>query len=322
MRPVALVVALAMLAMPLTGCLGQGDGTSDEPVQKQRADVTDDLGGIEGVVTDPAVQPVEGATVTMKTSDRSATTSDDGSFAFSRLAPGTHTLVFNQSGFLSTEKTVDVSAGEVTRLDVVLSHTRSETAFTQQFELIGFLECGVGWQTDPNPLPGITQNAIALCSVPTIVAENSTNDKFLHTFKLEAPIDTVVYEMTWNSQGTALSTQMEVEDFPFEDAAEILRAGQTPPVYERLDRPVFDELSRNFTEHCEGKNDTEADDRFCGYTFEATGWPMQMRVFADGNCNDLPARACPVIQEEFRHVISAFYNEPAPDGFAVLPENS
>lgn len=321
MRAGTLLLALALLAVPLTGCLGGDEGSGGEPAQKQRADVSQDAGGIEGVVTDSAVQPVDGADVTLVSTVETVGTASDGSYAFSEVQPGIHTVRFDAEGFLSTQKEVQVEAGEVSSLDVVLTHEASDAAFTQTLELVGFIECGVGWETSPNPVPGLTSNAAAICSVPNILAENATNDRFAHDFRLEAPIETLVYEMDWASDSTALSTQIEVDGFPFEDEAELYRTGSTPPIFQRIDRDRFETLATNFTDNCNGENGSEADDTWCGYNFFDKGWPLQTRVFADGSCNTLPARACPVLQEEFRHVVSAFYNQPAPDGYAILDEN-
>jgi hypothetical protein len=314
MRRIATVAALASLVL-LAGCLGLGGEDGGDEVQQNEAVTTDDTGGIEGLVTDEAVQPRADVTVTLPATGEETTTGEDGSYAFSKVEPGEHTLVFDREDLVSVEETVTVAAGDVAKLDVVMADTVEAQAFTQDLELVGFIECGVGWTTDPDPAPGLTSNALAACSVPQILSENSTNDKFLHSFDLEPPIESLVYQMRWDGESTALSTQMEVQGFPFAEDAEILREEGTPPLDARLDRATFDELAGNFTERCEGANDTEQSDAYCGYNFAVEGWPMQTRVFVDSSCNELPARACTAVQQEFTHRMSAFYHDPAPDGF-------
>ncbi len=318
------MLALVLLAAPLAGCLGGDDG-GDEPIQKEQADVTTSSGGIQGVVTDNAVQPVVGANLTLEGTGQTATTASDGSYAFSRIDPGTYTMVVRAEGFVTAKESVTVEAGDVATVDVLLTHLTSQQAFMQQQELVGFVECGAAWWVTPMVLP---YSAVAACAVPNTVLEvaglggNATNDRFMHFFELEAPIDTVVYEMTWESETTALSTIMEVNGFPNDDEATFYESGGLPPIYARLDKPVFERVANNFTELCEGANGTEADDSYCGFNFWDQGWPMQQRVFASPDCQETPARVCPVIQEEFTHYISAFYNAPAPEGFSVIDGNS
>ncbi len=323
MRQGSVLIVVVVLAAPLAGCLG-GDGDGDEPLQEEQADVTERLGGIQGVVTDNAVQPIEGANLTLEELGETATTASDGSYAFSRIEPGTYTMLVRADGFVTTKETATVEAGEVTTVDHLLTHLTSDQAFMQQQELVGFVECGAGWWITPMVLP---YSALAACAVPNTALEiaglggNATNDRFMHVFELEAPVSTVVYEMTWDSENTALSTIMEVDGFPNDDEATFYESGGLPPIYARLDKPVFERVASNFTEICEGANGTEANDNYCGFNFWDQGWPMQQRVFASPDCQETPARVCPVIQEEFTHYVSAFYNEPAPDGFAVIDGN-
>lgn len=323
MRQGPVLLAMVLLAVPLAGCLG-GDEDAGEPIQKEQADVTESLGGIQGVVTDNAVQPIEGATLTLDEIDETATTASDGSYAFSRIQPGTYTMIVRAEGFVTTKEPVTVEAGEVATVDLLLTHLTSDQAFMQQQELVGFVECGAGWWVTPMVLP---YSAVAACAVPNAVLEvaglsgNATNDRFMHFFDLEAPVSTVVYEMTWDSENTALSTIMEVDGFPNDDEATFYESGGLPPIHARLDKPVFERVASNFTELCEGANGTQADDSYCGFNFWDKGWPMQQRVFASSDCSQAPARVCPVVQEEFTHYVSAFYNEPAPDGFAVIDGN-
>lgn len=323
MRQGTVLLVIVLLAAPLAGCLG-GDGDADEPLQEEQADVTESLGGIQGVVTDNAVQPIVGANLTLEELGETATTANDGSYAFSRIQPGTYTMIARAEGFVTTKETVTVEADEVATVDLLLTHLTSDQAFMQQQELVGFVECGAGWWVTPMVLP---YSAVAACAVPNTALEvaglsgNATNDRFMHVFDLEAPVSTVVYEMTWGSENTALSTNIEVAGFPNDDEATFHEGAGLPPLYARLDEPVFQRVATNFTELCEGANGTEANDNYCGFNFWDKGWPLQVRVFASSDCSETPARVCPVLQEEFTHYVSAFYNEPAPDGFAILDEN-
>ncbi len=325
MHRTAVLLAVVLVAAPLTGCLGLGGGEgTDEPLQKERADVTAELGGVEGVITDNAVQPVVGANVTLQEIDRTTQTASDGSYAFSRLDPGTYTMVVRGDGFVSTQETVTVAAGEASIVDVILTHATSKDAFMQQQELVGFLECGAAWKEEVTGLDmgGVSYQSVAVCAIPNLVLEdltgngNATNDRFMHFFDLEAPIEEMIYELDWSSQNTALNSVLEIRGFTNTNGSRIMEIGGPPPLYHVVTRDHWDQVEQNFTQRCE-----DGDDTWCGQNFRDTGWPMQIRVFTGWNCQEIPARACHVLQEEFTHYVSAFYNEPAPDGFSVIDGN-
>ena len=79
-----------------------------------RGQVTDELGGV-----------VVGATVTATDAagvERSATTNDEGLYAFSALPPGRYTIRVIQAGFAPFENAaVEVAAGRTEPLNIVLS---------------------------------------------------------------------------------------------------------------------------------------------------------------------------------------------------------
>jgi Carboxypeptidase regulatory-like domain/TonB dependent receptor len=89
--------------------------------------------GIQGTVTDPAGAIVPQATVTLTSVETSrsltATTSDEGFYRFTELAPGAYTLSVEKAGFKKTTfERVAVNAEQVQGVDVVL--TAGEVAET------------------------------------------------------------------------------------------------------------------------------------------------------------------------------------------------
>jgi hypothetical protein len=313
------LVALFLLSAGLTGCLGGDDG-GDEEVRRQRATVTSGLGGIEGVVTDEAIQPLAGANVTLVELEVVTATDTDGSYQFSNVQPGTYTVAVSGPGLLSTQQAVAVSAGRVATLDFVVAHLFTQEAYTQAFELVGFAECGVGWHVTLADVQGVTFNSLAACAVPNLVTgENATNDRFLHNFYLDPPVETVVYEMTWDAGGSPLGgpelwSVLEIRDFVNVNGSRFFNLIGPNPLYKRLDKdPHFLEMEQNFTTRCE-----EGEDEWCGLDFWDKGWNMLLRVFAASDCLPTPATACLVFQQEFTHLISAFYNAPAPPGYRLV----
>jgi hypothetical protein len=83
-------------------------------------------GAINGTVTNPNKEVVNGATVTAKNNgtnkEATATTDDNGGFRIVNLEPGTYTVTVNASGFAPfTTDTVVVEVGRATELPVGLS---------------------------------------------------------------------------------------------------------------------------------------------------------------------------------------------------------
>lgn len=315
---VALFAALVLTA----GCLGLGDEGDEQELQKEGADVTEDTGGIEGLVTDPAVRPIAGANVTLVEAERSTTTADDGSFAFSRVEPGDKTLRVTAEDHVATVRTVSVTAGDVRQVDLVLAGAGDEQPYQQVLEMEGFIECGVGWRQDVVDVgqPLLQDSALAACAVPNLYlpGDNTTNDKFLHTFKLDPSLTEVVYELGWSADSGALTPAlrsiMELDGFVNEGGARIMDARGDSPLRVHLAEEDWASLETNITEKC---NDEDAGDDWCSVNPRANGWNMMLRVFATGDCQDAPAGACLVFQQDFTHYATAFYNQAAPQGFSL-----
>ncbi len=317
-------LALVLLIAGMAGCLGGEDQTSDGDLEQTA--VTDaTTGGIEGVVTDNAVQPVVGANVTLSETNETVRTASDGSYAFSQVSPGTYTVVFRADGFVSTSEEVSVQASEVSTVDVLLTHLQSQAPFTQGFELAGFFECGieVGWNVSAAPPPAdYFYFGVAVCAYPNSIMEdltgsgNATNDKFAHLFELEPPINTLVYEMSWDAStqfSQWMTTRVEVEGFANTANGTFFRVQGPSPIQVRLDKADFEETNDVYQQACE-----EGNDDYCGYSFWDSGWPLQTRVFPAWQCASESGGGCVAAQQEFTHYITAFYNEEAPEGYTVL----
>ncbi|MBC7931415.1 MAG: carboxypeptidase regulatory-like domain-containing protein [Rubrivivax sp.] len=82
--------------------------------------------GVQGTVTDPAGAVVTDAAVTLKNNEtgatKQATSSDEGFYRISELAPGSYTLTVEKAGFKkSSLENITVNAESVQGLDVVLT---------------------------------------------------------------------------------------------------------------------------------------------------------------------------------------------------------
>lgn len=100
-------LGLLVAAMLLTsGCLGSFSGDETEPIQENEAQVSQRTGGVQGVVTDEAIQAVVDANVTLVETGKTVQTGSDGSYALSRIDPGGYTLRVEHPDYVSTRKDV------------------------------------------------------------------------------------------------------------------------------------------------------------------------------------------------------------------------
>lgn len=325
------LLAALLLAAPMAGCLGfGGEDTSDEDVDmKNRAQVTEDTGGIQGVVTDPAIQPIEGATITIQELSQSTETADDGSFAFSELPPGTYTLKLEAEGFLSTERDVDVTANEVQTTDIVLTNRPSLTPYSQQVEFKGFVECSVA-------TPAVL---VAVCAIPNsllefVVGENSTatNDKFLFTFPIEEDPWQMISEVQWDANqplGESLSMSVEPDGLPNDGKTEFGGIRGNSPLLVNTDRERFAEVDTNTTAVCEEEKDPESSisasrDAYCNRAFIDEGGNVMVRLFVSNT--DLTGQGVPTgglaVQQDYDLVVTTFYHAPACEDYSLFLDNT
>src|SRR5688572_8396108 len=124
----ALALAAVVLFMNLGASAQQSLGTL-------RGNVKDELGGV-----------IIGAVVTVSDSagvEKTATTDEQGAYAFSALAPGRYTVRIAQEGFASYENlAVEVQAGRTDPLDIIL------TVAIEQEEVTVTAEAPVGTEAE------------------------------------------------------------------------------------------------------------------------------------------------------------------------------
>ncbi len=140
----AIVVVFGLAA--LAGCIGGDDAEGQQATPTPTAQVTEDTGGIEGVVTTDEGLPIAGASVGVPELDAEAITGADGTYALSDLAPGSYQIFIQKIGYESLGKGIDVRPGEVTRVDVQLAP--QPVAEPRQSTVIwnGYMKCSIATQ--------------------------------------------------------------------------------------------------------------------------------------------------------------------------------
>ncbi len=114
--PMRLLIGFCLLAITLAGCAenATSEDTAVEDDPALEVEVTDELGGIRGVVVNDAIVPIAGATVELPLGSETLTTETDeeGRFTFSKIAPGSYFLTISKANHESAQAGVVVEAGE------------------------------------------------------------------------------------------------------------------------------------------------------------------------------------------------------------------
>ncbi|MGQ0535010.1 MAG: carboxypeptidase-like regulatory domain-containing protein [Methanobacteriota archaeon] len=318
------LAAVLFVAAGLAGCIGSGDeplapAASRGPLVS-KATVGQGVGGIQGLVTDPAIVPLSGAVVTVTETGEQAETVVDGSFAFSLLSPGTYTLVASLEGFEAESRTVEVAAGAVAVADFVLPQLSSAQPFHDVLEFAGFIECSVD-----TPVIGI-----AICALPgaTPLGQNATNDKFLFTWNSGPSPQTWVVELQW-TPGLPTSRSMfvvlEPDGIPNNFSTRYASDLGGSPLLARADRPVIENVDANLTKICDGEWEVgplDSKDDYCRDQYAEAGGPVWSRVFVDGRLTSDadPSTLGFAFQQAYTLYASMFYHAPAPPDWSVVAE--
>ncbi|MFA5943436.1 MAG: carboxypeptidase-like regulatory domain-containing protein [Candidatus Thermoplasmatota archaeon] len=126
-------VALGFALLALAGCSG------DKGAPEIEVPTT---GSIAGFVVTEAIAPIPGANITV--SDNRTTTNATGGFVFEGLLPGLYVVEAEAATFLDRQTTVQVNAGNVTEVRLVLPVNASALAFHQTFTFKGFVDAHGG----------------------------------------------------------------------------------------------------------------------------------------------------------------------------------
>ncbi len=127
-RNASYLVAVMLGLILLAGCTGGGtdtglqtsDGSLEPPEAAPEPTVGESEGSIAGVVTDEDLLPLPAVRVTIVETLDNAVTDASGAFTINSVEPGTYRLEFSRTGYNSALRPVDVTATEVTRIQVQL----------------------------------------------------------------------------------------------------------------------------------------------------------------------------------------------------------
>lgn len=302
------VLAL-LVAASLAGC---SDGSPSEPGDDAPGlKVTDTTGGIRGIVVDPSIVPVAGASVQL--SGGATTTSDEaGLFNFTDLAPGDYFLSVSKLGFLSVQQSATVVAGvsDPPVVKVLLERLTSAQPYVDFYKLDGFYECGFAlpvitdscdfaWRTGYDGANETTG------SPPPVVPRSPT--RFANTQYIEVSADTftVIQEAFWDDESVA-KMMVSLDETPIDNACDCsdsyLNVVQASPTYGRLD--MFD-------------NQTGETEEPAGVLAAARGF----LPFTDVDPANPQGSAATGLNFRFTVITSLFHNTPAPEGWTFVTKD-
>lgn len=294
---------LGLFLVALAGCSEASEPTPDEPELglDESLEATDTTGVIRGVVLDPAVIPIEGATVTINSLGTATTTNANGAFGFADLEPGTYFLDIAKAGFVGTQTSAEVQAGvdlpPVVKVQLVPD--ASTAPYVQAFQFDGYMACSLSY--------------IALCGLP--VVDETTEDNFLATFELDGPPQWINMEATWKgTQPTGDQFNMNMGRTPAGPATTCCTAQGPSPLL----------ITANETTIAEGGIGIEGDlvHRMFAWEMEGTGIddhtgqcvPVVLTTYCQG-----PGMA---LDQKYQVYVHAFYNFVPAEGYRFTEHGS
>lgn len=141
----ASLVTMVLVAVTLAGCAdgGQVSEDTDDEFDDIETKATSTTGVIRGVVFDPAIVPIAGATITIKAADKQTTSSEEGAFFFEDLEPGAHFLEVTKLGYERVQASANVEAGidkpPIVKIQLEANPSLAPRIVPIQYE--GFLQC-------------------------------------------------------------------------------------------------------------------------------------------------------------------------------------
>lgn len=280
MRASALLV---VVAIALAGCAKPAAPAPVEDIVSAVAgpsaeELARTPGTLAGIVRTAALEPIANATLTVPRESRTVTTNEAGLFRIEALPPGEHMVTIAAKGFVTRSLTAAVRNGTLSEVDIVLERAGSTEPYHETIELAGFLSCSARAAT---PMGEELRDCAS--------ADPNHRDAF--EFEVGEKAKQVVVELVWtpddNPAGKRLTLFLETAGY---GALDLDLGNATGEGYAAVRAPV-DVVARYYPE----------------------GGLMRARVELT------PTEPVAIAaQARFTVYVTAFYHEPAPEGFSVL----
>lgn len=233
------IVGFLLIAVALAGCSGGGGGSKGEPTNDDVLDVTEDTGGIRGVVVDQAIKPIVGAVVTLSIG-KNTTTTDEGTFTFTGLQAGDYFISAGKPGHKAAQVSTTVVAGDADPpvVRVLLEAMTLASPYLETLRLDGFYECGFALSFITDSCDFAYRTAYDEAHPPVVPR---TVNKFSNTQYIFVPADTftIVQEGFWKSDSVP-EFLISLDETPIDnscDCSDTYQSTQGPnPIISRLER--------------------------------------------------------------------------------------
>lgn len=278
-KPIGLALITILL---LAGCAATPPPTTKETptTTAPTATVSEEMGSIEGIVTNEESLPLQGASIGLQDSAIAAVTDAAGKFVFNDLAPGDYKVFASKLGFSSSARGVSVAAGEVAKVEMQLEAISLDNQpfyLTIPFE--GYMQCSISAFSPVN------------CNAEGAAGEDKTS--WIVDVDRTYPLKEAVVELTWVPTSPTTGQEMEIEFCEDIENRQVLCAqGQVDAWYTYADGPPPVTL------------------RVTDIPKEAT----QLLVGAGAKFG-----AAPVVQQRFTEYVTWCYVEKCADDFSALP---
>lgn len=140
-----------LLAQAAAGCVESGASDAggarpnEAPVASGPASYDDETGGIDGLVTNAELVPLEGAVVgLLETPESEVATDASGRFSISRIAPGDYQLAVQKLGYESVGKKVSVVQGQIVQVQIALPELPVSGPYPELIIHKGIIRNGIG----------------------------------------------------------------------------------------------------------------------------------------------------------------------------------
>lgn len=243
--------------------------------------VDDSTGSVTGRVLDEEMQPIAGADVGIRGQlSLVAKTDNLGRFTINGVTPGKLVLDVQRLGFESSTKSVDVAAGEVSEVQIVLVALMVEPeGFVQMIPLKAYMQFG------------------ATTPVVTLRPGILLNDKLIFTNSMNKGVRHTLSEMSWQSSAPLAAKKMRL-DTTADGKALSNRSAPSPLT-------VFHEYL----------NTTKKAD-----IVHNVWLPFSCDIFMPTTCTGVPDSLAVVVYEQrFDIYISLFFSKDREAGYTAVP---
>ncbi len=211
-------VVCLLLTLPalLAGCSGNDkDGAGPEEPIDDGTVAPKDLEVLGGWIFDPALAPVEGASVTIPALNHSTETTPEGHYGFTGLPYNQVIVVVVQAeGYESNSKAVTLSPDTILLLNFTLKPVSEKVAFSERLSFNGLISCGgvIKVQNQPNDIE---------CGISGGV------DERVWEFTVKPDVAGIVVEIIWEA-GTPAAEHLNltIETVGFGNFDEVLAGNE------------------------------------------------------------------------------------------------